>query len=136
MKYFVAVAVLISITLAACGGDKVPTDIVDQNQVVTRMNATANARKYASEAHPGVDTRVLMQSDSSVNQYCRYGDGWTSGEVIDNATGKTIQKIKCQTNGTGKGINGCMPEAVFKTKDYAAQDGKCDTSLTALEKFK
>jgi hypothetical protein len=74
-----------------------------------------------------------MQSDSSVTTQCRYGDGWASG-VIQFKNGGTI-KIKCQTNGTGKGINGCMSEAEFATKTYKGEEGSCQ-SLESLEKFK
>jgi hypothetical protein len=73
-----------------------------------------------------------MQSDSSVTPQCRYGDGWASGE-IQFETGKVLP-IKCQTNGTGKGINGCMTKTEFENKPYKGEEGKCQ-NLTSLEKM-
>lgn len=129
------IAGLGAVGLVGCA-EKVPTHVVDENQQITQANATLNARRYSAETYPGIDTRVLMQSDSTVNAMCRFGDGWASGVIINNADGRTIDKIKCQTAGRGKGLHGCLPESVFKGKDYAQQDGRCDNNLTALEKFK
>lgn len=127
--------------LPGCGGGKVPQDIVDNNMTITRLNAQKNADAYFSVQYPagtvdvqlGEPIRALMQSDSSVTPDCRYGDGWASG-VIQFKTGKSL-KIKCQTNGVGKGINGCMSEAEFATKSYKGEEGTCQ-NLAALEKFK
>ncbi|MCI4437395.1 MAG: hypothetical protein JHC33_11370 [Ignisphaera sp.] len=137
MKHVIVMTVAVLLVMAeGCSKqDTVPTDIVDQNQSITQANVTSNAHRYANEVFPGMDVRPLMQSDSSVTKDCRYGDGWGSGELIDNATGKSLGKIKCQTNGHGKGTFGCMPTADFQKKDYADQEGKCDLSITTLEKF-
>jgi hypothetical protein len=131
------------ILLAGCGKAKeepVPTAVVDQNMVTTRLNAQKNANSYFPVLYPsgtvdtklGTPTRILMQSDSTVSQACRFGDGWASGEVQFD-TGKTL-KVKCQTNGTGKGINGCMTAAEFETKTYKGEEGTCQ-NLPNLEKF-
>jgi len=141
-KDLAALIAIISVALVvtACGNSaptKVAADmnIVDQNQSISRENATLNARRYAAEVYPGADTRVVMQSDSSVKSDCRFGDGWASGDLMDNR-GVKIDSLKCQTNGSGKGTFGCMPNKTFATKDYAAEDGKCNTAITALDKFK
>ena len=128
------------VTLAACGAEKTPQAVVDQNMVTTRLNAQKNANSYLPQAYPegtehpqfGKPIRILMQSDSSVTETCRFGDGWASGE-LQFASGKSI-KVKCQTNGTGKGINGCMTEGEFQSKTYKDEDGKCQ-NLTSLEKM-
>lgn len=141
MKKLLVIATL-SI-LAACGPDKVPQDIIDQNMTITRLNAQKNADSWkatvwpegqVNSQHGGTPMRVLMQSDSTVSPSCRYGDGWASG-VLQYSNGKT-DKIKCQTNGSGKGINGCMYEAEFVTKSYKDEDGTCNTKIESLEKFK
>jgi hypothetical protein len=143
MKKFLAVSIL-AIAAALAGCDKeVPQDIVDGNMTITRLNAQKNADAYfgvqypagAVDANPalGEPIRALMQSDSSVSKQCRNGDGWASG-VIQYKNGKTL-KIKCQTNGTGKGINGCMSETEFATKTYKDEEGRCQ-NLESLEKFK
>lgn len=143
MKTIFAVTVLaIAATLAGCNSE-VPPDVVDQNMTITRLNAQKNADGYFAVQYPagtadanprlGEPIRALMQSDSSVKPTCRYGDGWASG-VIQYKTGATL-KIKCQTNGTGRGINGCMAESEFVTKTYKEEEGSCQ-NLKSLDKFK
>lgn len=142
MKTFKLALVIAAIaTLAACGPAEVPQDIVDTNMTTTRLNAQKNASVWYSTVYPdgmvdaqlGKPIRVLAQSDSSVSKDCRYGDGWASA-VVNFEGGKNL-KIKCQTNGAGKGINGCMTEAEFNTKVYKAEEGTCQ-NLASLEKFK
>ncbi len=133
MKYSALLIALIAISLAGCGKEPVPTDTVDQNQNITRENSQLNAQRFKAAMFPNAD-QVVMQSDSTVSPECRFGDGWASGIIVQG--GRTIEKIKCQTNGTGKGTFGCMTKAEFETKDYASADGRCDDGLTKLEKFK
>lgn len=129
----------ISATLIACG-QSVPQDVVDSNMTITRLNAQKNASAWYSTVYPegtvdaklGQPIRVLAQSDSTVSKSCRYGDGWASA-VVNFQGGKTLE-IKCQTNGAGKGINGCMTKAEFETKSYKGQEGSC-ASLESLQKF-
>lgn len=78
-------------------------------------------------------TQTLVDSDSAINKTCRHGDGWASGKVYRD--GRLIAKIKCQTNGKGKGLEGCLTEDEYKTKDYANEDGSCQ-NLPELPKFK
>jgi hypothetical protein len=85
------------------------------------------------DAQRGKPIRILAQSDSSVSSACRYGDGWASA-VVNFEGGKTLD-VKCQTNGSGKGISGCMTKGEFETKTYKAEEGVCQ-NLTSLEKFK
>lgn len=129
------------ILLTACGSEKeVPQDVVDQNMTISRLNAQKNANSYYPIAYPsgstdvklGVPTRILMQSDSTISKTCRHGDGWASGE-IQFENGKTLA-VKCQTNGTGKGINGCMTKAEFEGKPYKGEEGTCQ-NLEALVKM-
>jgi hypothetical protein len=141
MKTFLSATVLaVALTLSACGSD-VPQDVVDTNMGITRSNAQKNADVYFSTVYPSGSTdvrlgdpiRAQMQSDSTVSKTCRYGDGWASG-VINFQTGKTLS-IKCQTNGNGKGINGCMTSAEFGTKTYKDEEGSCQ-NLESLVKAK
>lgn len=127
--------------LTGCGPDRAPQDIVDTNMTISRLNAQKNANSYLPTAwpegtvHPTWNvkaTRILMQSDSTITAQCRYGDGWASGD-LQFENGKAV-KIKCQTNGVGKGINGCMQDQEFQTKAYKNEDGKC-ANLDKLEKF-
>ncbi len=130
----------IAAALAACSDAEAPQDVVDQNMTISRLNAQKNANSYFPIAYPtgsvdmklGTPTRVIMQSDSTISKSCRYGDGWASGDIQFD-TGKTLS-IKCQTNGTGKGINGCMTKAEFETKTYKGEEGTCQ-NLEALAKM-
>ena len=135
------IALILATALTACGPDLAPQDIVDGNMTISRLNAQKNANSYLPQAWPegtvhpqwnAKPARILMQSDSSIKAECRYGDGWASGD-LQFENGKSI-KIKCQTNGVGKGINGCMPDMEFQTKTYKDQDGRC-ANLDKLEKF-
>jgi hypothetical protein len=137
-KLFAAIAIVSA--LSACGSS-VPQDVVDNNMTISRLNAQKNASSYFPVVYPegsvdvrlGKPTRILMQSDSTISKTCRNGDGWASGEIQFD-TGRTLA-VKCQTNGTGKGINGCMSKTEFETKTYKGEEGSCQ-NLEALEKFK
>jgi hypothetical protein len=139
MKNFIVIVLVFSVS--ACSSKLASQDIVDTNMTISRLNAQKNANSYLPQAWPegsvhpqwnSKPTRILMQSDSSITAECRYGDGWASGD-LQFENGRSI-KIKCQTNGVGKGINGCMQDAEFQTKAYKAEDGKC-ANLDKLEKF-
>lgn len=133
-------SMVVASALVACGSEA-PQDVVDTNMTTTRLNAQKNANSYFPIAYPegttdarlGKPMRILMQSDSTVAKNCRNGDGWASGD-IQFENGKTLP-IKCQTNGTGKGINGCMTKTEFETKTYKGEEGSCQ-NLESLEKFK
>lgn len=129
----VIIAVAMASALVACGGDDVDFDVVDRNQTLSAENAKSNARLYAHEVFKGKEFDIRFQSDSTISKSCRYGDGWASGTVT--VKGGFPQKVKCQTTGSGKGINGCLSEEEFATKDYRNQDGKCDKTITKMPKL-
>lgn len=120
-----------ALLLSACGDSDVAPEVVDNNQIISQANAEANAKSFARARYPDFE-RVLFQSDSTITPSCRFGDGWASG-TIDTPAG--VVKVKCQTTGSGKGLNGCMLEGEFRTKAYAKQDGQCDESITSLKKI-
>lgn len=137
----IKIAIIVAlVAVTACGSKEVPQDVVDQNMTISRLNAQKNANSYFPVAYPtgtedaklGKPTRVLMQSDSTVSKVCRFGDGWASGE-IQFENGKALP-VKCQTNGTGKGIHGCMTKVEFEQKTYKGEEGSC-RNLEALEKM-
>lgn len=141
-SFLIASFLVVTALLSGCGQSVVPQDIVDTNMTTSRLNGQKNADSYFPAVYPqgtvdanigAAPTRIIMQSDSTISKECRYGDGWTSGN-IEFANGKKIE-VKCQTNGVGKGINGCMTKAEFVTKPYKAEEGSCQ-SLTELVKFK
>lgn len=136
MKALLLAAPLL-LTLVACGGGKsaesIDQSIVDNNQLISKENATLNAKAYMREVAPKDGERVQFMSDSTIDTDCRFGDGWASGKL--HMTDGTKVALKCQTTGSGKGTNGCMTEEEFGTKDYAEQDGKCDLDITSLDKL-
>lgn len=139
MKKIFLIAAL-SAALTACGPETVPQDIVDTNMTTTRLNAQKNAASWYGTTYPegmvdakkGKPIRVLAQSDSTVSKSCRFGDGWASAVV--NFEGGSTLELKCQTNGAGKGINGCMTKAEFDTKNYKGEEGTC-ANLESLQKL-
>jgi hypothetical protein len=131
---------LLVLSLAACGPEQVPTAVVDNNMQITQQNAQKNGDAFMSLAYPagtvdarlGTPMRVMVDSDSTVSKTCRYGDGWASGKILFDS-GKSLT-IKCQTNGRGKGINGCLVESDFVSKPYASEEKTCQ-NLAELVKF-
>ncbi len=130
----VAAALLSPLFLTGCGDDEVSMEIVDQNQVISQNNGEKNARTFVNNRYPDGVARLLIDSDSTIGPDCRFGDGWTSGTI--EMTDGTAVKIKCQTNGRGKGFSGCLTAADFKKKSYAEEEGHCSDTITSLKKFK
>lgn len=127
MKLLSTIALCSSVI--ACGGEEVDTSIVDNNQIISRENGTQNAKAYARQTFGEVDSITAM-SDSTITPNCRYGDGWISATITDEKGDQ--HKIKCQTNGQGKGVAGCLDIESFNKK-YV--DGKCDKTIKKLERF-
>jgi hypothetical protein len=134
-------AILVSAIMVAGCGEKVPTDIVDNNQIISQRNSQKNLNAYLSTMYPSgtVDVNYgelingVTDSDSTISASCRYGDGWATGTVRFK-TGKVLT-MKCQTNGAGKGMFGCLTNAEFQKKEYKNEDGVCQSSITELKKM-
>lgn len=129
-----ALILAFALPLAACKEEEsVPQEVVDQNMIISQQNAELNAKTFRTQRFPDA-VRVLMDSDSTISAQCRFGDGWTSGK-LEMKDGTTVP-VKCQTNGRGKGFNGCLTSDDFKTKAFANEDGACNDTITSLPKFK
>lgn len=116
---------LASVVLIACGTS---AETVDENQVISKKNSEHNFRQFLRrEMSDVVDWSI--QSDSTISSECPYGDGWATGKA---KTAQGEQIVKCQTNGSGKGIEGCLILTDFNKKDYADQEGNCDKSIKKL----
>lgn len=141
----ISVALAFAITaLVGCAREEnkdVPVNVVDQNQAISRDNAQMGAKRWAGDRLPA-GYRVVAQSDSTIRKDCRYGDGWATVDVFDSSMRPAVDpehpdqylKLKCQTNGNGKGLYGCLTVAEFQTKDYKQEEGSCQ-NLPELPKF-
>lgn len=116
----------VGMLLLACAPS---SDQVDEHQLISRTNAEYNAKRHARKAIEDV-VSVSGQSDSTISADCPYGDGWAT---IDVKTLSGDEQIKCQTTGSGKGVEGCLSLVEFNQKDYANQEGKCDKSLKSIK---
>jgi len=132
-QIYISIIAISLLLLSGCGGDVVPMEIIDQNQIISQQNAEMNARAFKNGRYPDA-VRITIDSDSTIGPDCRYGDGWASGKLYFKKS-QTISII-CQTTGRGKGFSGCLTKKDFVNKPYGKQDGDCDETITALKKFK
>lgn len=122
----VAVASVLAASLHACSGQS-----VEEIQILSQSNAIWNAQRFLAAKLPGADY-VEFQSDSTIDAQCKFGDGWASGQALANG-GKVVEELKCQTNGSSKGIKGCFIKADFEEKPkYFNQEGECDKSIKKM----
>lgn len=127
------IAVIALILVTGCASNKVPLEVVDQKMVIAQANAQENAQAYANVVYPRA-TRVVMYTDSAITQHCRFGDGWASGMVFNN--GQIVARIKCQTNGTGKGVYGCLTESDWQHEYGQFHTRTCNQDMEELKRFK
>lgn len=118
----------VTLALMGCGPDASDLDIYQQ---MSKHNAKKNALNFSRSIENVVDVQVM--SDSTISAACKYGDGWASGKLV--MVDDTIQDIKCQTNGSGKGHDGCMLKVDFLKKEYASQEGTCDKSIKSMRRL-
>lgn len=116
-------AVFITVACAPEPAPAVSAPRVDELRTISRDNAALNASAYARTVHGGEVERIIAQSDSTIGDECPNGDGW--GSVTLLLKGGEQVPLQCQTNGSGKGIDGCMTKEDFAGKSYGAEAGKC-----------
>ena len=116
-------AIAIALTLTACGPDKVSFDTLESARTQGKANAEFNATVY--RAANKFDANIIAQTDSTMTPECPQGDGWASVKLIDNTNPARQVALKCSTI---SGSVGCMPDADFKTKAYAGDDGRCQAT--------
>jgi hypothetical protein len=116
---------IIASTLAACSTDELSFDSVEASRKIANENAEFNAKTFRA-THPEFATwSILSASDSTQSNKCGQGDGWETLTLLKLETNGKIP-LKCSTVSASIG---CMLDSDFKTKSYASQDGKCDTTL-------
>ena len=120
MKH-ITIAVVAAAALAGCSKD-VSFSTMEGARATAKANAEYNAQTYRSQSPVYANYAIEMQGDSSQTPDCPQGDGWASGKLVDKANPANRVAIKCSTV---SGSVGCMTQADFQTKPYAADDGHC-----------
>lgn len=126
MKKLLISSLLATVLLAACTEEnKLSFESVEGARKTANENAEYNAKAFRA-SHPDYATWVILTaSDSTQSEKCGSGDGWET-ITFEHAVSQLKVPIKCSTVSA---TLGCMSDAEFKTKSYAARDGKCDTTL-------
>lgn len=86
-----------------------------------RENAMWNAEKYRISNPQYQGWSIVGRGDSSQTNDCPQGDGWATMDFISQDKVRTV-KVKCSTVSMNLG---CLEDSDFKTKSYAAEDGRC-----------
>lgn len=120
MKYTMA-AIIAACALAACGKNEVSFSSLEEAKGTARENGMWNAQRYRQEnvLYKGWD--IVGRGDSTQDNACPQGDGWATMEFVNPEKTK-LTKVKCSTV---SGNTGCLEDADFKTKPFAADDGHC-----------
>jgi hypothetical protein len=113
-----------AIILAACGKQEVSFNSLEEAKGTARENAMFNAQRYRQEnvLYKGWD--IIGRGDSTQDNACPQGDGWATMEFVNPEKSKLI-KVKCSTV---SGNTGCLEDADFKSKPFAADDGHCQAT--------
>lgn len=113
-----------AIILAACGKQEVSFNSLEEAKGTARENAMFNAQRYRQEnvLYKGWD--IIGRGDSTQDNACPQGDGWATMEFVNPSKDKLV-KVKCSTV---SGNTGCLEDADFKTKPFAADDGHCQAT--------
>ena len=125
MKFQLAIISIATVLgLAACGKQEVSFKSLEEAKGTARENAMFNAQRYRQEnvLYKGWD--IIGRGDSTQDNACPQGDGWATMEFVSPAKDKLI-KVKCSTV---SGNTGCLEDADFKTKPFAADDGHCQAT--------
>jgi hypothetical protein len=126
-----------AVALSGCGKEEsVSFNTLESARAQGLENAVTNAKAYVRENPRMAGMDVVGHVDSTQTATCPQGDGWASLSVmkedktrIEVNSGKTVMekyKIKCSTVSANLG---CYLEEDFKSKSFAAQEGKCDATL-------
>lgn len=118
----VAAALVLAIALTACGKQEVSFNTLEEAKNQVRENALFNAQRFRAENPRVKDWSVVSNGDSSQTNDCPQGDGWATLTLYSPNAAQSV-KIKCSTVSAA---TGCLFDAEFKEKPFAAEDGKCN----------
>ena len=110
--------------LSGCTQNKVSFDTVEDARRQARENVTVIAQTFRAE-NKLTEYDIMVRGDSTQSAECPQGDGWATIDLIDRKTNSGV-KLKCSTVSA---TIGCLEESDFKTKRYAAEDGKCNNEI-------
>jgi hypothetical protein len=114
----IAAAVLTS----ACGQKDVSFDTLELARATAKTNAEYNAQGFRASSPTYANYALESQGDSTQTPKCPQGDGWASARLVNKDNPSQKVTLKCSTV---SGTVGCMTQADFATKPYAADDGAC-----------
>lgn len=121
MKFKFA-ALVIAMSLSACGPDKVSFDTLETARNQGKVNAEWNAQTFRASNPAYANTAITSQTDSTMTAECPQGDGWASIKLINKDDPGQKMGIKCSTV---SGSVGCLTDDDFAKKAYAGDDGRC-----------
>lgn len=132
LKFAAGIVALLSLAfvvgvMTGCSPSTVSFDTLEEAKSTARDNALFNAQKFRAENPDVKDYSAVSNGDSSQTASCPQGDGWASLKLFSPDASKTIA-LKCSTV---SGATGCLRDAEFKSKPFAAEDGHCQPT-TAL----
>ena len=126
MKNIVAVICILT-GLTACSKNEVVSNAtLEDARAQARENGMYNAQKFKVENKAYSRFDIYNRGDSTQDASCPQGDGWVSIDLRDS-NGQTVQKLKCSTVSVNLG---CLEAEDFKTKPYAAEEGRCNPTLS------
>ncbi len=122
-RIFIASAVIAATLLTACNEAKQEVSFasLEEAKGTARENAMFNAQMYRQSniLYKGWD--LIPRGDSTQSNSCPQGDGWATMEFVNPEKTKIV-KAKCSTVSSN---TGCLDDADFKTKPFAAEDNQC-----------
>jgi hypothetical protein len=126
IKHMHRLILLAFLTLVtACKEDTLSFDSVESARVQANENSEYNAKAFRV-AHPEYTAfSISMRGDSTQSAKCGQGDGWATIDLVNIDKGVKVV-LKCSTVSAA---TSCMTEEDFKTRAYAANEGKCDDSI-------
>jgi len=120
----ILLTIMMGSVLVGCGGEKVSMATAEEQRAIARDNSKMVAKKFISENQMYNSFKVIPNGDSTITRNCPQGDGWASLKLV-NDKNQTV-KIKCSTYSLGIG---CMTADDFSKKQYAQQDGTCNSEI-------
>lgn len=115
--------VILALSLAGCSKD-VSFASLEEAKNTARENSLFNAQRFRQENPQYQDWSVIPNGDSTQTASCPQGDGWATLKFLSPDKSQTVG-VKCSTV---SGATGCLLDREFKGKNFASQDGTCQST--------